>query len=51
MRNKKIRDSVGQISEAEEKYDNALFNKLGEETRRDYIYQMLSLIRSVKAPQ
>lgn len=38
-------------TEAEKKYDNDLLNKLVEETRRDYIYQMLALIRSVKVPK
>lgn len=33
---------------AEKKYRKRLINKLVKETRRDYIYQMLTLIRSVK---
>jgi len=37
--------------EVEQKYDNELLNKLVEESRRDYIYQMLSLIRSVNVPK
>ena len=38
-------------TEAEEKYDKALFHKQVKETRRDYIYQMLALIRSVNVPK
>jgi hypothetical protein len=36
---------------AEEKYRKKLINKLLDETRRDYIYKMLSLIQSVKVPK
>jgi hypothetical protein len=36
---------------AEQEYKNELLNKLVEETRRDYLYQMLALILSVKVPR
>jgi hypothetical protein len=37
--------------EAEQKYGDDLLNKLVEESRMDYIYQMMALIRSVKVPK
>ncbi len=36
---------------AEKKFGNGRLGKLVDETRRDYIYRMLTLIRSIKAPR